>query len=189
MRFTWAEFKELSPILTAQSASYRIKGKIYKAYVQSVLTYGTETWAKANLQNLQMTERMKVRWMCGVSLKDRKRKVYLYSFLGVPSVADEVRRGSLRWFKYLEHGSSDDCVSACRKVEVAGARCKRRNRKTSRECVEDDRKVLDLYLTWLVFRDVWRNFIVYGQTYNPSVAWKNERFRNQWWWWLWWWYM
>ena len=34
-------------------ASYRIKGKIYKACVQSALTYGTETWAmkKANLES------------------------------------------------------------------------------------------------------------------------------------------
>ena len=37
----WAKFKELSPILTTRDASYRIKGKIYKAYVQSALTYGT----------------------------------------------------------------------------------------------------------------------------------------------------
>ena len=36
-----AKFKELSPILTAGGASYRIKGKIYKACVQSALTYGT----------------------------------------------------------------------------------------------------------------------------------------------------
>ena len=49
------EFREGLPILTAWGASYRIKGKIYKACVQSVLTYGTETWAmkKANLQNLE----------------------------------------------------------------------------------------------------------------------------------------
>ena len=46
MRCAWAKLKELSPILTA-----RIQGKIYKACVQSVLTYGTETWLmkKANL--------------------------------------------------------------------------------------------------------------------------------------------
>ena len=39
------------------------KGKIYKAlFVQSVLTYGTETWAmkEANLQSLERTERMMV---------------------------------------------------------------------------------------------------------------------------------
>ena len=55
----------------AQGASNRIKGKIYKVCVQSALTYGTETWAmkKANLQSLERTERMMVRWMCEVLLK------------------------------------------------------------------------------------------------------------------------
>ena len=87
VRCAWAKFKELSPILTALGASYRIKGKIYRACVQSVLTYGTETWAMkdANLQSLERTERMIVRWMCGVSLKDRKWSVDLYSLLRVES--------------------------------------------------------------------------------------------------------
>ena len=40
-----------------------------------------------NLHSLERTERMMVRWMCGVSLKDRKRSVDLYSLLGVQSVA------------------------------------------------------------------------------------------------------
>ena len=75
VRCAWAKFKELSPILTVRGASYRIKGRIYSACVQSVLIYGTETWAmKAeDLRSLERTERMMVRWMCGVSLKDRKR--------------------------------------------------------------------------------------------------------------------
>ena len=122
VRCAWAKFKELSPILTARGASYRIKGKIYKVCVQSVLTYGTETWAvkKANLHSLEMTERMMVRWMCGVLLKERKRSLDLYCLLGVQSVADVVRHGRLRWFGHLKHKSVDDWVSACRKVEVAG---------------------------------------------------------------------
>ena len=37
----WAKFKELSPILTVSGASYRIKGRIYSAGVQSVLIYVT----------------------------------------------------------------------------------------------------------------------------------------------------
>ena len=45
VRCAWAKFKELSPILTVRGASYRIKGRIYGACVQSVLIYGTETWA------------------------------------------------------------------------------------------------------------------------------------------------
>ena len=126
VRCAWAKFKELSPILTARGASYHIKGKIYKACVQSVLTYGTETWAMkiANLQSLERTERMMVRWMCGVSLKDRKRSVDMYSLLRVQSVAEMVRHGRLRWFGHVEHKSGDDWV-----------RCAGRGRKTRRECV------------------------------------------------------
>ena len=45
VRCAWGKFKELSPILTACGASHRMKGKIFRACVQSVLTYGTETWA------------------------------------------------------------------------------------------------------------------------------------------------
>ena len=79
--------------------------------VQSALIYGTETWAmkKANLQSLERTERMMVRWMCMVSLKDIKRSVNLYSILGVQGVAEVVRHVRLRWF---------------------GARCEGRKRKT-----------------------------------------------------------
>ena len=45
------------------------------ACVQRVLVYGSETWAiKAeDLARLRRAERMMVRRMCGVSLKDRKR--------------------------------------------------------------------------------------------------------------------
>ena len=67
----------------------------------------------------------------------------------------------------------DDWVSACRKVEVTGARkprdvrgeekkdarCRGRERKTWKECVDNDMKVLGLHPEWAVFRDVWRDFI------------------------------
>ena len=36
----FAKFKELSPILTARGASYHTKRTIFRACVQSVLTYG-----------------------------------------------------------------------------------------------------------------------------------------------------
>ena len=45
MRCAWAKFKELSSILMARGASYHIKGRIYRACVQGVPTYGTENWA------------------------------------------------------------------------------------------------------------------------------------------------
>ena len=63
-----------------------------------------------NLHNLERTEHMMVRWMCGVSLKDRKCSEVLYSFLGIQSVAKMMRRGRLRWFGHLEPKSGNDWV-------------------------------------------------------------------------------
>ena len=70
----WGKSRELSPILIAGRASLKLKGKVYLTCVQSVLVYGSETWAmKAeDIQRLERTERMMNRWMCGVKLSDRK---------------------------------------------------------------------------------------------------------------------
>ena len=47
----------------------------------------------------------------------------------------------------------------CRNVKVAGMRCRGRNRKTCRECVNDDMEELGLQPEWAVFRDMWREHI------------------------------
>ena len=108
VRCAWAKFKELSPILTVRGASYRIEGRISSAFVQSVLIYGTETWVmKADdLRSLERTERMMVRWMCGVFLKDRKRSEDLCILLGIN----------------------------CRRLVVEGTRGRGRSRKTWEQC-------------------------------------------------------
>ena len=85
---------------------------------------------------------MIVRWMCGVSLKDKKCSVDSYSLSGFESVAEVMRRGRLRWFGHVERKSEDDSVSACRNVVVAGVRCAGRGRKTWNECVKDDMNVV-----------------------------------------------
>ena len=46
-----------------------------------------------DLKSLEKTEHMMVRWMCGVSLKDRRCSEDLCNLLGINCVADVVRRG------------------------------------------------------------------------------------------------
>ena len=94
-----------------------------------------------------LQEGMMVRWMCGVSLKSKKHSVDLYSLLSVQSGVYVVRHGRLWWIRHLEHRSVDDWVSACRKVEVAGARREEKNRETWKKCVDDDMEVLGLALS------------------------------------------
>ena len=72
-RCAWSKFRELAPILTSRGASLKVKGKVYKTCVQRTMVYGSETWPmkKEDMQRLERTERMMVRWLCGVSLKNR----------------------------------------------------------------------------------------------------------------------
>ena len=45
VKCAWGKYRELSPILALRGASLKLMGKIYKTCVQSVLIYGSETWA------------------------------------------------------------------------------------------------------------------------------------------------
>ena len=131
-----------------------------------------------NLHSLERAERIMVRWMCGVSLKDRKRSEVLYSLSGVQSVAKVVRRGRLRWCGHAERKNKDGWVSACRNVVVAGVRCVGRGRKTWRECVKEDMDKLGLHPEWAVFRDVWRGLIS-GKRLALAERGRNGRFKNK----------
>ena len=64
-----------------------------------------------------------VRWMCGVTLKDRKTNKELLGWLGIECMFDHfdvVRRGRLRWFGHIERKIKDDWVAACRDMVVEG---------------------------------------------------------------------
>ena len=82
-----------------------------------VYMYGSETWPMkvTDKQRLKEWKKMMVRWICGVTLRDRLSSAELYRRLGVESVTDVVRRGRLRWFGHLERKDSTDWTSSCRK--------------------------------------------------------------------------
>src|SRR5664279_1236049 len=80
---------------------------------------------------------MMIRWMCGVTMKDRNSNEELRERLGIVSVSDTVRQGRLRWFGHVERKGTDDWVSACRNIEVDGKRGRGRGRKTWKESLLD----------------------------------------------------
>src|SRR5579863_5536190 len=171
VKCSWGKFRELAPILTVRGMSLKMKGKIYRACVQSVMVYGSETWALkvVNVQQLERTERMMVRWMCGVTLKDKKRSQELLDSLNIVGVAERVRRGRLRWFGHVERKSAEDWVLKCRELVVVGARNRGRGKKSSMECVEDDMGRLHLRREEALDREVWRGGILGNRPTRASA--------------------
>ena len=105
VRCAWGKFMDLKMLLTARGASLRVKGKIYRACVQRVLVYGSENWAMkvVDMQRLLITENNIVRWMSGVTLKDRRTCEELRQGLGIESVDRVVSRGRLRWYGHVRN--------------------------------------------------------------------------------------
>jgi len=66
---------------------------------------------------------MIVRWMGGVSLKDRKSSVVLLERLSAEEVSEVVRRGRLWWYRHLHRKDANDWLSKCRDLAVNGQRC------------------------------------------------------------------
>src|SRR5207245_289821 len=132
VRCAWGKFNELKPVLAERGTSLKLKEKIYKACVQSVLVYGSETWPlkEEEARRLERNEMWMVRRMCGVKLSERKRTEYLRSHLGIECVVEVVRRGRLPWFGHVERMVGEEWVSACRNVKMEGKGCRGRPRKT-----------------------------------------------------------
>ena len=176
VRCAWSKFRELAPVLTSRGASLKVKGKVYRTCVQRVMVYGSETWPMKveDVQRLERTERMMVRWMCGVRLNNRISSEELNGRLGIVKIMEIVRQGRLRWFGHLERKGNDDWVSACRNYVVPGPKSKGRSRKTWDECVRYDLHSGGLNPQWVQNRTLWRGFIV-GKTVQPVHAWRGGR--------------
>ena len=74
IRNGWMKFRKLFPFLTSRASSLVMKGRVYDSCVRSSMTYGSETrplLADVGLK-FERAEMQMIRWMCGVSMKDRR---------------------------------------------------------------------------------------------------------------------
>ena len=158
VRCGWKKFHDLAPVLTLKGASFKLKGKIYKTCVRSAMTYGSETWPMKveDMNRLVRAERMMMRRMCGVTLRDRVNTDSLYDRLGIDCITKAVTQSRLRWFGHVERKSDSDWTKSCTRLEVEGARGRGRGRKTWRECVDDDLKRYKMKPNDATDKELWR---------------------------------
>ena len=71
----WSNWKRYSGVLCDRRMPVKLKGKVYKTVVRPALLYGAETWATTRGQEarLEVNEMRMLRWMCGVTRRDKIR--------------------------------------------------------------------------------------------------------------------
>ena len=76
IRNGWMKFRELFPFLTSRAPPLEIKGRVYASCVRSRMTYGSETWPLLVDVELKFerAEMQMIRWVGGISMKDKQLK-------------------------------------------------------------------------------------------------------------------
>ena len=122
------------------------------------MIYGSETRAMKVDQEarFERTEMRMVRWMCGVSLKEKRRSADLRASMGLDAVGVVVRGNRLRWLGHVLRKDPNDWVRKCMYLEVDGKRPRGRPEKTWRDVVEKDMKVRGLRKEDAADRVRWR---------------------------------
>ena len=161
VRSGWKKFKELLPLLTTKATSLNIRGEIYATCVRSVMLYGSETWPVKveDSQRLHRNEMSMIRWMCGVSLKDRFSCEELRARLGIKSILEVMRQRRLRWFGHVERRDIDSWLQKVRNLEIGGKRRPGRPCKTWEQVVSEDLRVKGIRRELAQNRPEWRSAI------------------------------
>ena len=134
------------------------------------MTYGAETWAlRADHERmLERAENRMVRWMNGVSLKDRLTSKELQENLQIENITEVVRRARLRWFGHVERKNDEDWVKRTTLLEIEGSRPAGRPKKTWHETVKADLRRLRLDSSEASHREAWR-LAIYAAGSNPGA--------------------
>ena len=114
--------------------SLEMNGQVYVSCVRSSMPCESET----------MTLLQVIRWMCGISVKDRSTREELRSLVGVEPITTVLRSGRLRWYGHVTRKSDENWMKKCMEYRVKGRRPVRRPSMPWLESVEADVAELEI---------------------------------------------
>jgi len=90
----------------------KLKGRLYKSCVRSVMSYESECLAikKVDIRRMQAAEMRMIRMTCGKTLRDGIPNCLLRDRTGVEDKGDHLGETRLRWFGYLERMDETNLV-------------------------------------------------------------------------------
>ena len=103
IRNGWMKFRDLLPYLTSRAPPLEMKGRVYSSCVRSSMTYGSEIrplLVDVGLK-FERAEMQIIRWMCCISLKDRRTNKELRRLDGVEPITTFIRGGRLRCYGHV----------------------------------------------------------------------------------------
>jgi len=116
IRTGWNKFRQLVPLLANRDIPLIRRGRLYSSCVRSSMLHRSETWPvrKENEVALQRAEMRMVRWMCNVTVKDRRvPRKELRERLGIDDIILILQQNRLRWYGHVLRKEDTDWVKKC----------------------------------------------------------------------------
>ena len=102
------KFRELLPFLSSRAPPLEMKAGVHASCVRSSMTYGSETRPLLVGLKFERAEMQMIRWMCGISLKDKRTNEELRRLVGVEPIPTFIRSGRLRWYGHMMRKGDED---------------------------------------------------------------------------------
>ena len=157
----WSKWREIAGLLCNKHIPLKNRARVYDACIRSVIVYGAETWPLT--QRLETIicgcDRRMLRYMAGVSLRDRVRSAEVAQRCGLQQMEEILRARRLSWFGHVVRRPDEDVLSEVVNMEVDGRRPRGRPKKTWLATVEEDLRHAGLDRELAQDREEWRRAI------------------------------
>ena len=96
----WNNWRKVSGVIYDRRVPVRVKGKVHKAVVRPAMAYGLEAapLKKSEEKKMDVAEMRMLRWMVGVTRRDRVRNYYIRGAVKVTEIYKKIQESRLRWY-------------------------------------------------------------------------------------------
>ena len=104
-----------------------------------------------------------LRWMCGITRRDRIRNEEIRGKVGLAPIGDKMRENLLRWFGHVRRRPTEAPVKRCESMEIVRSmRGRGRPKRSWKETIKHDLAYMDLTEDMALNRFDWRRQIHIG---------------------------
>ena len=117
----------MSGVLCDKRVGIKLKGKVHKTVVRPAMMYGAETWAikKTQEKKLDVAEMRMLRWMCGVTRRDKIRNEVIRGTSKVreiSEISDKIQESRLRWYGHVMRRDEQYIGRRVMEMDIQGRR-------------------------------------------------------------------
>ena len=136
----WRNWKKVSGVLCDKRIGVKLKGKVYKTVVKPAMLYSAESWAvkRTHEQKLNVAEMRMLRWMCGVTRRDKISNEKIRGTLKERKISEKVQESRLKWYGHVMRRDEQYVGKRVLGMEVDGRRKRGKPKQRWMDCINGD---------------------------------------------------